>query len=111
MVVSTERCRVEEGEREFEYVYKLTENNLSVNGDCGCKTLVVYGVEIQSYEKNNDEFNLLGSEAVRYLSPSKTRVKDFVEMLKSNTVSPVHLLDITEEVIEDFYNDFDKVYN
>ncbi|MDU1412146.1 MAG: DUF6514 family protein [Clostridium sp.] len=109
MIVDTKKCNVKYDGEVLEYVYNLVERTLSMK--CGDREekFIVYGVEAISYVKRCDKMDMLYREEVEYISPFKYKALEFIEMLSNNNVSPIHLLDITEEVIDDFYRDFDKL--
>ena len=107
MIVDTVKCKVKEDNGEFEYIYNLVENKLSLEM---CKdNILAYGVEVQSFIKTNGKMVMVDKEEVKFISPYKYKVKEFMSMLEKNLVSPIHLIDIVEEVIEDYYLDFDNI--
>lgn len=108
MIIETLKCNCDCGGDVLEYTYKLIQRELRVD-TCGQnQSIKAYGVEVESKRKNNDKIVQASKEEVKYLTPYKYKGSQFLHMLEKNMVSPIHLFDVTEDVIEEFYKDFDK---
>lgn len=102
-------CRVfiKEG-KEYIYRYFLIETvkRLNVNGvfvDVPC-----YGIEVISEEFTKGRVISIDGENVEFISPIKAKVLDLINFLKSNEVSPVHLVDIIGDYVDEWVEDFER---
>lgn len=109
MIIDTINCRIKCDDGELEYIYNLTERKLSLEVEGKEEEIITYGVEAQSYLVKENKKVLVFRDAIDVLTPYKHKAKEFINILKKNEVSPVHLLDIAEEIIEEYYLDFEKV--
>lgn len=108
MVIETLKCNCNNEGANIEYIYRLIQRDLHLdnNGDEVC--IKAYGVEVESKLKVKDKSVQATRGEIKYVTPYKYKGSQFLHMLERNMVSPVHLTDITEELIEDYYKDFDK---
>ncbi len=108
MIIETLKCNCDcEGDI-LEYTYRLIQRDLHVENHGENQSIKAYGVEVESKRKNNDKIVQASKEEVRYVTPYKYKGSQFLHMLERNMVSPIHLVEVAEEVIEEFYKDFDK---
>ena len=88
---------------EMKYTYKLTTKKY--NG------VQAYGIEVERDDyKNGESINIL-TDSVDLISPQKDKVKKLLNMLYKNEVSPIHLIDIIGEYVDNYVSDFDKINN
>lgn len=108
MIIETLKRNYNCGEENLEYIYNLIEGELKLHNGKEKYSIKAYGVEIESIITNHDKIVHASREEVKYITPYKFKGREFLNMLEKNMVSPIHLLEITEELIEDYYKDFDK---
>lgn len=108
MIIETLKCNCNDGEVNIEYIYKLIQRDLHLNNNEDDICIKAYGVEVESKIKEKDKIVQAVREEIKYVTPYKYKGSQFLHMLEKNMVSPIHLTDITEELIEDYYKDFDK---
>lgn len=108
MIIETLKCNCDCGGDVLEYTYRLIQRDLHVESHGEDQSIKAYGVEVESKRKNNDKIVQASKEEVKYVTPYKYKGSQFLHMLERNMVSPMHLVEVTEEVIEEFYIDFDK---
>lgn len=108
MVIETLRCNCDCGEEKLEYIYRLIQRDLHLYSDDKEFFIKSYGIEVESKIKNEDKIVQAFTEEIKYISPYKYKGSQFLHMLERNMVSPIHLIDITEELVEEYYKDFDK---
>ncbi len=108
MVIETLRCNCDYDGANLEYIYRLVQRDLQLesNGEICC--IKAYGVEVEGKVKDNDKIVQASREEIKYISPYKYKGSKFLHMLEKNMVSPIHLMDIAEELIDEYYKDFDK---
>jgi len=109
MIVETLKCNEVCGEDVVEYTYKLIQRELSMDVQGGRRVIEAYGIEVESRIKGNNESGQVFKDEVKYITPCKNKGREFLNMLKDNSVSPIHLIDIIEEYIEEYYMDFNNV--
>ena len=83
------------------YLYKIIESDYWGNA--------TYGISVsREYIKNNeviDEYE----ENIKFVSPIKDKVKELLEMLYRGQVSPIHLIDIAGDYVDNCVDDFCKL--
>lgn len=82
-------------DKEYNYSYFLTKN---VEVDKSNGKLNTYGIEVSCSGVNNDYFK---SEHIKNLASSKSFVLKIINYLIDNKVSPVHVLDILSDKMEE----------
>lgn len=108
MIIETLKCNCDCSGENIEYTYKLIQRDLHLDNkgeDCCIKA---YGIEIESKKINNDKVVQAYKEEIKYITPYKYKGSQFLHLLQKHQVSPIHLIDIAEEVVEEYYKDFDK---
>lgn len=108
MIIETLKCNCDCEGDVVEYTYKLIQRDLQLENKDGDHCIEAYGVEVESRRKNNDKIVHASKEEVRYITPYKYKGSQFLHLLEKNMVSPIHLVEIVEEMIEEYYKDFDK---
>lgn len=77
------------------------------------KTLIgkdeVYGIEIERTDYKGDLEIDSYKDSVELISPVESKVKGLLKMLYENQVSPVHLIDIIGEYVDEYVNDFKNI--
>jgi hypothetical protein len=81
-------------------VKKMTVENIEFEIPC-------YGIEILREKIANDRIVDTYSENIKYVSPQKNKVLELLNMLKEYEVSPIHLIDIAGNSVDDWVSDFD----
>lgn len=111
MVIETLTCNYNYEGQAVEYTYRLIERELNVELDGDLQSIKAYGVEVESSRYDKEKYLDGMFEEVKYITPYKNKGSQFLHMLKRNMVSPIHLIDITEELVDEYYKDFDKEIN
>lgn len=108
VVIETLKCDYNNEGTNLEYTYRLVQRDLHMdnNGESCC--IKAYGVEVESKVKCNEKNVQAFKEEIKYITPYKYKGSQFLHMLEKNMVSPIHLIDVTEEIVEEYYRDFDK---
>ncbi|MCR6513918.1 MAG: DUF6514 family protein [Clostridium sp.] len=83
------------------YNYKLIKSVLGIDE--------VFGIEIERLDYKGEIKINSYSEAVELISPNEEKVKGLLNMLYENGVSPIHLIDIAGEFIDECVNDFQGI--
>jgi translation initiation factor 2 beta subunit (eIF-2beta)/eIF-5 len=109
MIIETLKSNMVCEENTVEYTYNLVQSELEVNTNGERRVIDVYGVEIESEVKNKDKHVERYREHVGCITPNRYKGSELLGLLRNNGVSPIHLIDIIEEYIEEYYADFDEV--
>ncbi|MGL4848602.1 MAG: DUF6514 family protein [Clostridium sp.] len=83
---------------ERKYNYRLIKSEF--------KESDVYGIEIERVDCIGEEIIDSYKECVELISPNEKKVKELLEKLYNNQVSPLHLIDIAGEMIDESVADF-----
>jgi hypothetical protein len=81
-------------------VKKMIVDNIELEIPC-------YGIEILREKMVNDRIVDAYSENIKYVSPQKNKVLELLNMLKEYEVSPIHLIDIAGDSVDEWVGDFD----
>lgn len=111
VVVETLINKVVEDGREFTYVYKLLKNDFVMEVDGNQKSIQAYGIEVERQDLLDGQVIQVEKDYEKYISPQRHKVRSLMKLLNDNIVSPVHLIDIIGEYIDEYISDFDKELN
>lgn len=100
-----------EGGREYLYRYYLLEGELELSQDGMAVSVPSYGIFESAHEVFDGEEVCFFEEAVECVSPDRIKVLDLIYLLKNNNASPIHLIDIIGEKVDEWVTDFDDVIN
>lgn len=91
---------IENKGKEIKYFYRLTE----------CETMVgqSFGIEIERQDVRNGVLMNIERDSVEIISNKKEKVKAILDLLYKNNVSPVHLIDVIGEYVDEYVSDFDN---
>lgn len=77
------------------------------------KTLIgkdeVFGIEIERTDYKGELEIDSYSDSVELISPVESKVKVLLRMLYENQVSPIHLIDIIGEYVDEYVSDFKNI--
>jgi hypothetical protein len=92
----------------YNYFYRITKGQviLPIGGD---KVVVQsYGIEIERQDiKDGSIFNI-ERDSISSISPQRYKVHNLLKLLYDNVVSPIHLIDVLGEYVDEYIIDFDK---
>jgi hypothetical protein len=111
MVVESLNRTVTIGEMTCDYNYRLVRGqvSLSISGD---RVLVqTYGIEIERQDSRNGEVVNIERDCISTISPQRHKVHKLLKMLYDNEVSPIHLVDVLGDYVDEYIIDFDGVLN
>ena len=86
------------------YSYRIIENPFITDGGI---TISAYGIEVEKIGMNGQEINNIERDSVEYISPALYKVNSLLSLLYNNNVSPVHLVDVIGEYVDEYVEDFD----
>lgn len=91
-----------------DYSYRVIKNKVAFP-EIYKAEIQSYGIEIERRDIVNGILINIERDFVKNISPCKSKVCSLAQMLYSNTVSPLHLIDILGEYIDDYITDYDEV--
>lgn len=104
--------KVNESERiKYKYIYKLTKNNVLITYKMQPIELECYGIEVERQDLIDDKIINTESDFVKNISPQKYKVYNLFKLLYNNNVSPIHLIDVIGEYIDEYVVDFEDKVN
>ncbi|MGH4140329.1 DUF6514 family protein [Clostridium sp.] len=101
--------KVTEDDVNHNYYYRLLKSQISVLMDNEPTEIQAYGIEIERQDVVNDIVVFIERDCVENISPQRHKVQGLIKMLYENTVSPIHMIDILGDYIDDYISDFDEV--
>jgi hypothetical protein len=101
--------RVTEEDVKHNYFYRLVKSQVSVSMDFDPAGVQAYGIEIERQDIIDDTVVFIERDCVENISPQRHKVKNLLKMLYENTVSPIHMIDILGEYIDEYISDFDEM--
>lgn len=91
---------IENKEKEVNYFYRLTESETTRG--------VAFGIEVEKQDIKNGAVTNIERDAVDIISNKEEKVKQILELLYRNNVSPIHLVDVIGEYVDEYVQDFDN---
>lgn len=85
-------------DKNFKFSYRLIETDFDGKE--------VYGIEVEREDFINNELTNIERDSVDRISPNKDKVFELVNKLYKFEVSPIHLIDIIGEDVDNFVADF-----
>lgn len=112
MVQCTEICSYTAAEECLEkiiYKYYLIEDSKTIHCNDSNVDLKSYGIKVVKEAFAEGTLNTIEEDFVEDISPNVDKVLNLIDFLKNHGVSPVHLLDIIGETVDEWVEDFDDV--
>lgn len=109
VVIESLYKKITDGDINYNYFYRLVKNKISVSMYGEITEIQAYGIEIERQDTTNDTVVSIQRDYVENISPQRYKVKNLLKMLHDNTVSPIHMIDILGEYIDEYTSDFDEI--
>ncbi|MBP2033504.1 hypothetical protein J2Z42_002207 [Clostridium algifaecis] len=90
------------------YFYRLTKEKVDITYDLSIVSLQSYGIEIERQSIIKDKLIDVCRDSVMSISPDRYKVHKLLRLLYENQVSPIHLVDIIGDYVDEYILDFDK---
>ena len=65
-----------------------------------------YGIEVERVDYEGEDIVSIERDAVETISPHPHKVYELLNLLYSNIVSPIHLIDVIGEYVDEYVSDF-----
>lgn len=102
-------CRTSlDSQKECLYRYYLIRSNKNMERKDNIVSVPCYGIGIKSEVILNGKLLSTYDDAIDTVSSAEDKVLRLINMFKDNNVSPVHLIDIAGEYVDEWVDDFDE---
>ena len=110
MIVIENLCKkVTDDNVKHNYFYRLVKSEMSVSMYDEPTKVQAYGIEIERQDIIDDVVVFIERDCVENISPQRHKIKNLMKVLYDNTVSPIHMIDILGDYIDEYISDFDEV--
>lgn len=92
----------------FNYTYRLTKSEITLNNDDESVKMQAYGIEVERKDYVDEILINIDRDYVNVISPYRHKVHNLLKLLYDNLVSPCHLVDVIGEYIDDNIGEFDE---
>jgi len=109
IVIENLNKKIADGDVTHNYFYRLVKSQISVSMYDEFTKVQAYGIEIERQDLVNGIVVSIQRDCVETISPQRHKVKNLLKIVYDNTVSPIHMIDILGEYIDEYTNDFDEM--
>ncbi len=99
-----------DGEITYNYIYRLIKNDICLSKEQDGIVVQAYGIEIERQDMLEGKIQSIERDCVEVVSPHRHKVHSLLRLLYENTVSPLHLVEVVGEYVDEYVNDFDSVF-
>lgn len=92
----------------FVYLYRLLKGNVKITYGIDTIEVQSYGIEIERQDMIDGKLVNIERDCVKSISPERHKVHNLLKLLYDNNVSPMHLIDVIGDYIDEYIVDFDK---
>ncbi|WML36177.1 DUF6514 family protein [Clostridium sp. OS1-26] len=92
----------------YVYLYRLLKGNISITYGVDTIEVQSYGIEIERQDLVDGKLVNIERDCVKSISPERHKVHNLLKLLYDNNVSPIHLIDVLGDYIDEYIVDFDK---
>lgn len=92
----------------YNYFYRIVKGQVTL--PIGSDKIVVqsYGIEIERQDIKDGNVINIERDCINSISPQRYKVQNLLKLLYDNNVSPIHLIDVLGEYVDEYIIDFDK---
>lgn len=92
----------------YNYFYRLLKGKVSISYETDTIEVQSYGIEIERHDVLNGELINIERDFVKNISPDRDKVHNLLRLLYDHAVSPIHLIDVIGNYIDEYIIDFDR---
>ncbi|MDW8800099.1 DUF6514 family protein [Clostridium sp. A1-XYC3] len=92
----------------YNYFYRLLKGSILISCEIDAVEVQSYGIEVERQDMVDGKLINIERDVVQNISPDRHKVHNLLKLLYDNTVSPIHLIDVLGEYIDEYIIDFDK---
>ena len=109
MLVIENLSKVENLEgKKYKYIYRITKSSFPIKINEEIVNLDCYGIETECEEILENCVVSVERSSIEKISTSRYKVHNLVKLLYDNSVSPIHLVDVIGEYVDEYVSDFDS---
>ncbi|HBC96706.1 MAG TPA: hypothetical protein DC034_07940 [Clostridium sp.] len=99
------------GDKKYAYFYRMLKKSISI--PCRNEFIQVqsYGIEVERQDILNNKLVNVERECIENISPERYKVHKLLKLLYDHQVSPIHLVDVIGDYVDEYILDFDKQIN
>lgn len=108
--VTSYKTSIDDRECIYKYYVLETSKEMTINN----KKFIIpcYGINVVSEVYEGGKMCFSFENSIEHVTPFLGKVLNLIEYLKINGVSPIHLIEVAGEFVDEWVNDFDnKAYN
>ncbi|MGL5380464.1 DUF6514 family protein [Clostridium sp.] len=90
-----------EEDKEIRYIYRVTKEYFNESQ--------AYGIEVERLDLKCGRVVNIERDGIRLISNNRFKVSELMRMLHKHQVSPIHLVDILGEYVDEYIYDFDEL--
>ncbi|PRR86359.1 DUF6514 family protein [Clostridium luticellarii] len=90
------------------YFYRLLKEKVSVPYQNEVVKVQSYGIEVERHDVMDGKLVNVQRECIKSISPERYKVHNLLKLLYDNQVSPIHLVDVIGDYVDEYILDFDK---
>lgn len=95
-------------DRMYEYHYRMIKDNVTLSYGNNTMEVQSYGIEVERHDIVNGAVRDVSFDSIKSISPYRFKVHNLLKLLYDNEVSPVHLIEVLGEYIDEYVIDFDE---
>ena len=107
VVENLSKCIIDR-EVKYNYNYRMIKNIFFMLSNDKEEEFEVYGIEIERMDIKYDKVISIERDSVESISPDREKVHELLEKLCKHEVSPIHLIEIVGELVDECVVDFDN---
>ncbi|MDT8716112.1 hypothetical protein IAI10_05550 [Clostridium sp. 19966] len=94
------------GETTYNYYYRLIRSDAVIRN--GKKlNLQTYGIEVERQDYSDNNIINIERDNILFISPQRHKVHNLLKLAYENEVSPLHLVEVLGEYVDEYIVDFD----
>lgn len=107
VVESLSNCVIVD-DMKYVYNYRMLKDKLMLTTEGDTMEVQTYGIEVERQDVVNGVLVGVERDSINNISPHRHKVHNLLKLLCDNSVSPLQLVDIIGEYVDEYVNDFDE---
>ncbi|MFA9398490.1 MAG: DUF6514 family protein [Clostridiaceae bacterium] len=91
----------------YNYSYHLIKESMELYSNVKMVYVQSYGIEVERQDSKDGIIFNIERNYIENISPYRHKVQNLNKLLWKNTVSPIHIVDVIGEYVDDFASDYD----
>jgi len=107
VVESLSSCELVD-DMKYVYNYRMLKDKLMLATEGDTIEVQTYGIEVERQDISNGVLVGVERDCIKNISPHRHKVHNLLKLLFNNSVSPVHLVDILGEYVDEYVTDYNE---